>query len=99
MLENFFGAENLSTLGVLAALTTIIVQFSKGLIPKKIPTKLVALVIGIALSLFFGLGLELSFASAVKSILTGCIVAFISMNGFDSLNEIWKRFKFKGGDE
>ena len=99
MLENFFGAENLSTLGVLAALTTILVQFFKGFIPKKIPTKLVALAFGIALSLFFGLGLELSFTSAVKSILTGCIVAFISMNGFDSLNEIWQRFKLKSGDE
>lgn len=98
MLENFFNTGNLASLGALAALTAILVQFFKGLIPKKIPTKLVALFFGIGLTLFIGLGNEFSVNKIIECILTGCVVAFISMNGFDSLKEIWQRFNLKGGE-
>lgn len=99
MLENLFGNDSLAILGVLAALTTILVQFFKDLIPKKIPTKLVALVFGIGLSIFFGQCNGFDFEKLIENILTGCVVAFISMNGFDSLKEIWQRFNLKGGEQ
>jgi hypothetical protein len=32
-----------------------------------------------------------SAATLISAVLMGCITAFISMNGFDALRDIWKR--------
>lgn len=96
MLETLFGLSigiSLSDLGALTALTTIIVEVLKNVLPKKFPTKALTIIVALTLTLIFGI---MSFGSAVSSIvisaLAGFIVAFISMNGFDSLKEIWNRF-------
>lgn len=96
MLETLFGLSigiSLSDLGALTALTTVIVEVLKNVLPKKLPTKALTVIIALTLTLIFGI---MSFGSAVSSIvisaLAGFVVAFISMNGFDSLKEIWSRF-------
>lgn len=100
MFENLFGMGSLSDLGILATITTIIVQLCKDYIPKKIPTKLVALVIGILVTMVFSfLTNGLDVATGIKGLFMGFIVSFISMNGFDSLKEIWTRFQIDGGEE
>lgn len=96
MLETLFGLSigiSLSDLGALTALTTVVVEVLKNVLPKKFPTKALTIIVALTLTLIFGI---MSFGSAVSSIvisaLAGFIVAFISMNGFDSLKEIWNRF-------
>ena len=102
MFENLFGMGSMSDLGILATITTIIVQLCKDYIPKKIPTKLVALITGIVVTVVFSFltnGLDIT--TGVKGLFMGFIVSFISMNGFDSLREIWTRFQVEddGGEE
>lgn len=100
MFENLFGVGSLSDLGILATITTVIVQLFKDFIPKKIPTKLVALVVGIIVSIVFSfLTYGLDIIVGIKGLFIGFIVSFISMNGFDSLKEIWQRFQIKNGGE
>ncbi len=100
MFENLFGVGSLSDLGILATITTVIVQLSKDFIPKKIPTKFVALVVGIIVSIVFSfLTYGLDIVTGIKGLFIGFIVSFISMNGFDSLKEIWQRFQIKNGGE
>ena len=99
MFDNFFGINSLQDLSILAAITAIIVELIKDFIPKKIPTKAVAIVVGIIVSLIFFIILQ-GFAAQVviKAILSGFVVSFISMNGFDSIKEIWKRVSKKEDD-
>lgn len=100
MFENLFGMGSLSDLGILATITTVIVQLCKDFVPKKIPTKLVALIIGIIVSIIFSfLSYGISLTIGIKGLFIGFIVSFISMNGFDSLKEIWQRFQIDIGDE
>lgn len=98
MLENILGLSvgiSLTDLGALAALTTVIVQVLKQILPKKFPTKVLTIIVSLILSLAAAL---ICFDAILKAvgigILTGFIVAFVSMNGFDSLKEIWNRFTF-----
>ena len=83
-------------LAALAALTSIIVQVLKHIVPSKFPTKalvvIVALIITVIASvMFYGVMLK---AFGI-GILSGFVVAFISMEGFDSLKSIWQRFTIK----
>lgn len=99
MFDNFFGVNSLQDLSILAAITAIVVELIKDLVPKQIPTKLVAIIVGIIVSLIFFITFQ-GFAAAVviKGILSGFVVSFISMNGFDSIKEIWKRVSKKEDD-
>lgn len=98
MLETLLGLQvgvTLADLGVMTALVTIVVQVLKSVLPKKFPTKALTVIIALAISvtlviLSFGAGLF----NIVTGVIVGFIVAFISMNGFDSLREIWQRFQF-----
>ena len=96
MLETLFGLSigiTLADVCALTALTTVIVEVLKNTLPKNFPTKALTVIIALAITLTLGIT---SFGCAASTILictlTGFIVAFISMNGFDSLKEIWKRF-------
>lgn len=98
MLETLLGIQvgvTLADLGAMTALVTIVVQVLKSVLPKKFPTKALTVIVALATSLTLVL---LSFGAGIFNIVTGIfvgfIVAFISMNGFDSLREIWQRFQF-----
>ena len=106
MLETMLGMNAGSVLGVagtLAAINTIIVEVLKNILPKKIPTKLVAMVSAMIVTLcyvfLFG---TITIQSIILGVLGGFVVAFISMFGFDSLKDILERFKVKdesGGEK
>lgn len=96
MIEKILGLGTgitLTDLGALAALTTIIVQVLKNILPKKIPTQLVTIIVGLALSICTAL---VYFASPLEAVgigvVIGLVTAFASMNGFDALKNIWLRF-------
>lgn len=96
MIEKILGLGTgitLTDLGALAALTTIIVQVLKNILPKKVPTQIVAIVVGLVLSISTAL---VYFASPLEAvgvgIVIGLVTAFASMNGFDALKNIWTRF-------
>lgn len=89
---------SLSDLSVLAAITTIVVQLIKDLLPKKIPTQLVTLVVGILITeLFICTNSSFNIYNIIIGVLMGCMASFISMNGFDALKNIWVRVS--AGDE
>lgn len=100
MLETLFGISvgiTLSDLGVLTALTTILVEVLKTILPKKFPTKALTVIIGLTLTLVLViLGFGAGVTNIVIGTLAGLVVAFISMNGFDALKDIWERFTVKG---
>ena len=96
MIEKILGLGTgitLTDLGALAALTTIIVQVLKNILPKKVPTQIVAIVVGLVLSISTAL---VYFASPLEAVgigvVIGLVTAFASMNGFDALKSIWLRF-------
>lgn len=106
MLETMLGISAGSILGVagtLAAINVIIVEVLKNILPKKIPTKLVAMISAmiVVLGYIFIFG-TITPQSIILGILGGFVVAFISMFGFDSLKDIFERFKIKedsGGEK
>lgn len=85
----------LGGLGALAAVVSIIVEMSKAFIPKKVPTALVTILVSMIVCVAFVL---LFFEVTVKALVLGFfmsfIVAYTSMNGFDTLTKLWKRFQF-----
>jgi hypothetical protein len=44
-------------------------------------------------------GAVITVASVIAGIFNGLVVAFISMNGFDSLKDIWNRIKIGKEDD
>lgn len=84
----------LSGLGTLAVIVNIIVELSKAFIPKKVPTQLVTIIVSLIVCL---ITVFLFCEAGIKTIMIGIlmtpIVAFTSMNGFDTVNELWKRFQ------
>lgn len=102
MLEQILGlttGATLTDLGVLAAITTVVVQVLKQVLPKSFPTKALTIITGIIISLTAAL---ICYGFALKSIgigiIIGFITAFVAMNGFDSLRDIWSRFTIKEED-
>lgn len=96
MLDNILGlatGASITDLGVLAAITTIIVQVLKQFIPKKFPTKALTIIVSMVLSFIASF---ICYGFVVKTFLIGLIIgfltAFVAMNGFDSLKSIWDRF-------
>lgn len=96
MLENILGlatGATLSDLGALAAITSIIVQVLKNIVPDSFPTQALTIIVGLIVSLivtFLCYGIILKAVGI--GILMGFVVAFVAMNGFDSLKNIWNRF-------
>ena len=98
MLESIISTN----LGVLAAINTIVVEVLKTILPKNIPTKLVALISAMIVVFCYIIGFEtITVQNIILGIFDGFVVAFISMFGFDSLKDIFNRFqvKEKGGEK
>lgn len=95
--------EYMSTLitiiGVLVALTNIIVEVVKKLTWDKVPTNIVATLIAEALTLvaFFAWtsinGIAIVWYYVVAAVVVGILVAYAAMFGFDKLKEILDQFK------
>lgn len=104
-MESIFAALGLGTLGSISAmafLTMIIVEVMKNVVPKKFPTQILTLIIALIIAViipFLAPGVVISFATIAASVLNGFIIAFISMNGFDSLKKIWVRIAGKEDEE
>lgn len=95
--------EYMSTLitiiGVLVALTNIIVEVVKKLTWDKVPTNIVATLIAEALTLvaFFAWtsinGIAIVWYYVVAAVVVGILVAYAAMFGFDKLKEVLNQFK------
>jgi hypothetical protein len=65
----------------------------KSVLPKKFPTKALTTIVALALTVTLVIiGFGAGVVNIVTGVLAGFIVAFVSMNGFDSLRDIWTRF-------
>lgn len=99
MLTSLTAGTTLGVLGALSALTNIIVELVKGYLPK-VPTKIVTLIVSIIVCLVYAI-MEMGFVAPalIFGIFGGFVVAYIAMNGFDTLRDITNRFKLedKGG--
>lgn len=88
----------ITVLGVLVALTNIIVEVLKKVTYDKLPTNVVAVLVAIVLTILAGLALFQSKGIAVTwylilaLVVLGFMVAYAAMFGFDKLKEImnWK---------
>lgn len=88
-------------LTALAFGVSIIVQLTKEYI--KIPTKLWALTVSFLICAALSAAavsegiIPLSFTCIAAMILASFLVGYVSMYGFDTLKELWNRFKNGGG--
>lgn len=90
------GLGTLSQLSLMAFLTLLVVQTLKQVVPKKFPTQLLTIIVALVIAILLPMvlpGAVITVASVIAGIFNGLIVAFISMNGFDSLKDIWNRIK------
>lgn len=89
----------LGYVGLLATLVSIIVQIFKGVLPQSFPTQLLTLIVSLittvlAVIVFGGATLT----TILGGIFGSFVVAFVSMNGFDTLKDLFTRYKYKGGE-
>lgn len=91
----------LGTLGILAGLTTAIVEVIKQMLPKTVPTKIVTIIVAFLVTTVYVfmtataiIPMTIVYASAESF-----IVAYLAMFGFDSLKDIFKRFQLDKEDE
>lgn len=86
-----------TALGVLVALTNLIVEVAKRALWDKLPTDLLALIVGVVLTVTAGLawcqirGVALTWYMAGALLVAGFMVAYAAMFGFDKLKEILDR--------
>ena len=86
-----------TALGVLVALTNLIVEVAKRALWDKLPTDLLALIVGVVLTVTAGLawcqirGATLTWYMAGALLVAGLMVAYAAMFGFDKLKEILDR--------
>lgn len=100
---------NMATLipiiGVLVALTNIIVEVVKKVTWDKIPTNLLAVIIAIVLTLavFFAWmsinNYTIVWYYIAGTVVVGILVAYAAMFGFDKLKEIISGFEFKKSEK
>ena len=89
--------EIVTALGVLVALTNLIVEVAKRALWDKLPTDLLALIVGVVLTVTAGLawcqirGAALTWYMAGALLVAGLMVAYAAMFGFDKLKEILDR--------
>ena len=80
--------------GVLAAMTSIVVQVLKNILPKEIPTKILTIIVAMLITIGYVIVAEtISVGSILLAIFGGFVVAFIAMFGLDSFKETVERFK------
>ena len=91
----------LGTLGILAGLTTAIVEVIKQILPKSVPTKIVTIIIAFLVTMVYVLVTATAIIpmTIVYAIAESFIVAYLAMFGFDSLKDIFKRFQLDKEDE
>lgn len=88
----------ITVLGVLVALTNIIVEVLKKVTYDKLPTNVVAVLVAIVLTILAGLalfqikGIAVTWYLILALVVLGFMVAYAAMFGFDKLKEImnWK---------
>ena len=99
MLEKILGISMNTTvadLAALAALTSIIVQVLKKIIPSKFPTQALVIIVALFITILASVMVYgVLFKTFVIGLISGFVVAFISMEGFDSLKNIWTKFTTK----
>lgn len=87
----------LGVLTVIAFAVNIIVQLTKEIIP--LPTKLWVILVSatvILALLFAGVSFDvfkLNTGMVILSVIGSFVVAYVAMYGFDTLKELWQRFK------
>lgn len=86
----------LGIFGLLAGLTTCIVEVLKQLLPDSVPTKVVTIIVAFIVTILYTLvSAPITPVVIVYSIAESFLVAYIAMFGFDSLKDIFSRFKNK----
>lgn len=86
----------ISMVGVLVALTNVITEVLKKVTWDKLPTNILALIVGEALTIVFGLAyfqinnISIVWYMAVALVVIGFMVSYAAMFGFDKLKEIMK---------
>lgn len=96
------GLGTLGQLSVMSFLTLLVVQTLKQIVPKKFPTQLLTVIVALLIAIILPMvipGAVITVASVITSIFNGFVIAFISMNGFDSLKDIWDRVKSNKEDD
>lgn len=84
----------ITIIGVLVALTNVVVQVLKTATWKKMPTNLLALIVALVLTIGVGIaycqinGVPLTWYLIAALIVAGFMVAYAAMFGFDKLKEI-----------
>lgn len=84
----------ITVLGVLVALTNIIVEVLKKVTYDKLPTNVVAVLVAIVLTILAGLalfqikGIAVTWYFILALVILGFMVAYAAMFGFDKLKEI-----------
>lgn len=83
----------LALLGGLASTTSVIVEFLKKILPQSFPTKALAIIVSLIVTLGFTL---LTYGVTIETIVVGIlgsfVVSFISMYGWDTFKDIIERF-------
>lgn len=89
----------LAVIGILAALTMIVTEMIKDLwVVTRIPTKLTALIVSLvvvagAMAVYLNMAdLAFQWWYLVAAFFAAFIVGYLSINSWDTLYEIWKRF-------
>jgi len=84
----------IAIIGVLVALTNVIVEVVKKITWDKMPTNVLAVIVAVALTLASGIaywqinGLTMTWYVIVAMFVVGLMVAYAAMFGFDKLKEI-----------
>ena len=87
----------ITIIGVLVALTNVIVQVVKKATWEKIPTNILALLVAEVLTIAVGIAycqikaIPIVWYLVVALIVVGCMVAYAAMFGFDKLREVMNR--------
>lgn len=96
----------LSIIGILSAMVTVITEVIKDLgFVRRIPTKLTALIVSFTVVLG-AMAVYLNLADAgfiwwylIAAFFAAFIVGYLSMNGWDVLYDIWRRFVPSGTED
>lgn len=94
----------IAIVGVLVALTNVIVEVAKKATWDKLPTNILALIVAVALTLAAGFAyfqikaIPITWYIVVAFVIVGFMVAYAAMFGFDKLKEIMNWGEKNDGD-